>query len=274
MVELSRAVLGVVESSSHGVARILPKFQCSALPSCRVQFLDKEDGCTILVRGFHKNLAEWWGRVEARALQANRPLQASGVVYSVDDLYTGKDVASFGDFELVPCLRGQVRITKPEIVHDGSTVSTSRRVRRTILLWFVGVQDQEKGTLDMEECDTWDSLCLSHVRQTAPKNSPSGHPNKYGKLVHQFPLSTQLSACSYMGQALVCRLSWDDAGVVDQAAQLLGPDRNAAWVVIQRCRLDSLRAFKTAYHHQRTRELECYPADSYYRESWVVSPGM
>ena len=32
----------MVESSSHGVARILPKSQCSALPSCRVQFLDTQ----------------------------------------------------------------------------------------------------------------------------------------------------------------------------------------------------------------------------------------
>ena len=97
--------------------------------------------------------------MEAQARQANRSLQARGFVHAVDNLYTEEDVASFGDFEPVPCLRGQVRITKPEIVHS-LPVSTGQRVHRTILPWYVGVQDLEKGTLDVEECDNWDSLCL------------------------------------------------------------------------------------------------------------------
>ncbi|MCJ1463694.1 hypothetical protein MMC07_002303 [Pseudocyphellaria aurata] len=138
-----------------------------------------EDGCTILVRCFYKNIAEWWGRVVVQELQTDRPLQASGFVHIVDKLYTVEDVASFGDFEPVPCLRGQVRITKPEIVHS-SPVFIGQRVHRTILPWYVGVQNLEKGTLDVEESDDWDSLCLSHMHQTAPENSPSGHPNNMG----------------------------------------------------------------------------------------------
>ena len=125
----------------------------------------------------------------------HEPLRVGGFVHDMDKLYTAEDVAAFGDFEHVPCLRGQVRVTKPEIVH-GSTTSTGLRIRRTIMPCYVGVQDIEKGTPDVEECDDWDSLCLSHMHQTVPKNSPSGHPIKYGKLVQRFPFSTQLPACS------------------------------------------------------------------------------
>lgn len=178
-----------------------------------------EDGCMVLVRGFHHHIAEWWSRVVAREQPDNQPLRVGGFVHDVDKLYTAEDVAAFGDFEHVPCLRGQVRITRPEIAH-GSTASIGQRICRTILPWYVGVQDMEKGTLDVEECDDWDSLCRSHMHQTAPKNTPSGHPNKYGKLVQRFPFSTQLPACSQVGQALVCRLPWDDAGVMHQTAQL------------------------------------------------------
>ena len=159
-----------------------------------------------------------------------------------------------------------MRITRPEIVH-GSTASTGRRICRTVLPWYVGVQDMEKGTLDVKECDDWDSLCRSHMHHVAPKNSPSGHPNRYGKLVQKFPFSTQFLPCSKVGQALVCRLPWDDPGVMDEASQLLGPDRTAAWQIIQRCRLASLRAFKQAYQQQQAREITCYPEDSYYRRT-------
>ena len=67
----------------------------------------------------------------ARERPENQPLAAGGFVHNVDKLYTAEDVAAFGDFEPVPCLRGQVRITRPEIIH-GSTASTGQRIRRTI----------------------------------------------------------------------------------------------------------------------------------------------
>ena len=182
----------------------------------------------MLVQGFHPHVATWWGRVVAR----EQPDRAhGGFIYDVEELYTAEDVATFGDFEPVPCLRGQVRITRPEIVH-GSMASTGCRICRTVLPWYVGVQDMEKGTPDVKECDDWDSLCRLHMHHLAPKNSPSGHPNRYGKLVQKFPFSTQLPLCLKVGQALVCCLPWDNPGVMDKTSQLLGPDRTAAWQII------------------------------------------
>ncbi|MCJ1426662.1 hypothetical protein MMC29_004565 [Sticta canariensis] len=87
----------------------------------------------------------------------HQPSKVGGFVDDVDKLDIAEDVAVFGDFEHVPCLLGQVRVTKPEIVH-GSTASTGLRIRRTILPWYVGVQDMEKGTLDVE--DPGPSVCL------------------------------------------------------------------------------------------------------------------
>lgn len=42
MVESSRSVLQMILSSTHGQAKVLPKFPCSVLPTCVVEFLDTQ----------------------------------------------------------------------------------------------------------------------------------------------------------------------------------------------------------------------------------------
>lgn len=42
MVDISRVVLAMSQTSYHGVAQILPKFRCNALPDCRAEFLDTQ----------------------------------------------------------------------------------------------------------------------------------------------------------------------------------------------------------------------------------------
>ena len=70
-----------------------------------------EDGCTVLVAGFHHHIAEWWKRVTAREQQGNQPQGIGGFVHNVDKLYTAEDAATFGECKPVPCLRGQRRST-------------------------------------------------------------------------------------------------------------------------------------------------------------------
>lgn len=42
MVEPSRSVLQMTLSSTHGMAKVLPKFRCSVLPACSVDFFDTQ----------------------------------------------------------------------------------------------------------------------------------------------------------------------------------------------------------------------------------------
>ena len=40
--EVSRAALGMTQSLLRGSAKQLPKFRCSALPACQIEFLDTQ----------------------------------------------------------------------------------------------------------------------------------------------------------------------------------------------------------------------------------------
>ena len=85
------------------------------------------------------NTGPWVPPPPSRVVEEGRD-KGRGFAHSVEKLYTEQDAADFGEFELVPCLRGQVRITKPALIH-GSTASTGQRTRRTILPWYVAVQN-------------------------------------------------------------------------------------------------------------------------------------
>ena len=57
---------------------------------------------------------------------AGQSLRASGLVKDVADIYTKEDAARCGNFTPVPCKRGEVRVTRPEIIH-GSTATARDR---------------------------------------------------------------------------------------------------------------------------------------------------
>ena len=167
---------------------------------------ETEKGCTEIVPGFHHRLAAWWKRVEERMPDS----VPDAYVTNVDGRYLKEDEAEFGEFVKVPCRRGGARITRPDIIHGSTTApSTKQPKRRTILPWFVGVRD-DKDTLDNKESDTWSELALAHLRQEAPKVTPSGLPNRFGSIPYRFPATVQLVLENAVSQARVCRLTWDD----------------------------------------------------------------
>lgn len=97
-------------------------------------------GCTAIAPGMHRRLGEWWKDVLSRS-DGEKVQGTSGRVHSVQPPWHSSDVAKYGDWTPVPCSRGDVRITKPELIH-GSTETTA--IRRTILPWYVGVQSDER----------------------------------------------------------------------------------------------------------------------------------
>ncbi|KAI4137511.1 MAG: hypothetical protein L6R39_007243 [Caloplaca ligustica] len=216
-------------------------------------------GCTEIVPGMHRRLRDWWADVEARSAQGQK-VRDSGRVHNVTSLWHPSDVAKYGKWTSVPCRRGDVRVTRPELIH-GSTATSA--IRRTILPWFVGLQRDGKS-LDNPESGNWNDLCVAHMRQERPPNTPSGHPNMYGAIPHRFPPATRLNLESPVSQALVCARAWDDPAVVQEANFLLGSDRVSARQHINQARLRALRAYKVAFKKQVEAERQCFGSDSFY----------
>lgn len=224
-----------------------------------------EGGCTELIPGFHRRLKEWWADTtigsEGRAIRGT-----TGRVHEINSLWSAAAATKYGQFVPVPCAQGAVRITRPEIFH-GSLATQNKpgtyTRRRTILPWFVGLQE-DRMTLDTAESDTWAELAIAHLTQSAPKSSPSGHPNMYGRIPYRFPAATQLFLDTPISNALMCRTLWDDPSVVAQAKVLLGVDRGAAQAEVARYRAKALMEFKRAYAHMVAAEIQYYRTESFF----------
>ncbi|PUU73473.1 hypothetical protein B9Z19DRAFT_1004396 [Tuber borchii] len=207
---------------------------------------EREDGCTILVPGFHRNIRKWWSRVEARDKAAN------GLTTCVSKIYTADDEEAFGRFIPTPCPRGGIRITRSDILHGSTRFARLRR--RTILPCFIAVSpDYEK--LENEECEAWTQLSTCHRVMEAPKRSTSGFGFAYGGPGYRFPPGVLLESSSAIGDALVCARRWDDALVIEELKILLGPndDRAQQYVQTIRRRLveNYIRAVKAFFEMER-----------------------
>jgi hypothetical protein len=222
--------------------------------------LDNEspEGCTEIVPSFHEHIEGWWSKVKARGMAT------SGHIHGLEKIWLKEDAAEYGDFVPVPCQRGGVRVTRPEILH-GSTHNNGGTKRRTILPWFVAVS-QDGQTLDNEESDKWGDIARAHATQEAINLTPSGLANRFGPIPYRFPPSTQLYLASPISQALVCRTTWDDPVVQAQANIVLGMDRERARRAINRHRLEALRAFKAVYDMMKTAEGLFYGVDSFFNQ--------
>ena len=219
--------------------------------------LDDEtfDGCTTIIPGFHHRIQEWWARV------VQRQEVPDGRITGMAKIWHPEDAQDFGAFVPVPAQRGTVRITRPEIPH-GSTAN-SRKIRRTILPWFVGIDDNHEQ-LDNPESESWGQLSQYHARQEAPQLTPSGHPNKYGPIPYRFPASIPLWLESAISHALRGNTTWDDPRVQWEANLLLGLDREAAQAAIVSHRCHALREIKKCWDMVRHAEQEFFEVDSFF----------
>ena len=145
--------------------------------------LDDEtpNSCTEVLLGFHHHLDSWWAKVEARGQATN------GEVHDLSAIWTKDDDEEYGPFSAVPCQRGGVRVTRPDIPHGSTaTILPEGACRRTILPWFVDVQ-ADNLTLDNPAGGTWRDLLHAHVEQTQPQQTPSGFTTQHFPVPERFP---------------------------------------------------------------------------------------
>jgi len=115
---------------------------------------------------------------------------SNGHVHALNKIWTKEDAAQYGDLMPVPCRRGGVRVTMPEILH-GSIHNGGGSVRRTILPRSVTVMGDGKA-LDNEESDTWADVAQVHAAPEALGLTPSWLLNRFGPIPYRLPPSTQL----------------------------------------------------------------------------------
>ena len=227
--------------------------------------LDDEgaDGCTLLVPGFHRHVASWWERVKARG--QNR----CGYTTNANTIYTPDDEKTFGNLTPVPCKRGTIRITRPEIVH-GSTNQAKRR-RRTVFVWHYGIREDHE-TLDLEEAERWSDLVRCHQALEVPQKSTSGEGFRYGRPSFLFPGVSKLQSTSMVGDAMVGARRWDDPQVITERNLLLGSDAVEACRRVKEIRERLVSEFLRVFPFIERAESEAYQERSFFRRQGAPRP--
>jgi hypothetical protein len=80
---------------------------------------------------FWRIIKVWWAEVTRRMAAKNREMP-SGHTTNAKHFYIHADEQRFGKLTPVPCNRGAIRITRPDMLH-GSTPRADRR-RRTVFV--------------------------------------------------------------------------------------------------------------------------------------------
>ncbi|RPA93276.1 hypothetical protein L873DRAFT_67820 [Choiromyces venosus 120613-1] len=219
------------------VLRRLSENQGINIVQCSVSVDNEEsDGCTIVVPGFHRNIREWWSRVEDRSMAANE------LTTCVSKTFTKDDAEAFGYFIPSPCPRGRIRITRLDILHGSTPVSCLWC--QMILPCYIAVPE-DHAKLENDECETWTQLSTFHHLMEAPDHSTSDFSSAYGGPGFRFPAAVRLESCSTIGDAVLCAQCWDDPLVYEELRALLGPDDKIGQQYTQ-----SVRQRLTEKYHQ------------------------
>ncbi|KAI9777313.1 MAG: hypothetical protein M1839_008921 [Geoglossum umbratile] len=224
---------------------------------------ESEHSCTLLVPGFHRHIHEWWARVKQRGQDS------SGYTTNTKKTYLPAGQQDFGRLIPVPCKRGAVRITMPEILHGSTPIA--KNIRRTLFNWPTGIHADHQ-TLDIEEAETWNQVAQCHQSMEAPMKSTSGEGFRYGRPLFPFPGVTKLSSTSCVGDALIGVRRWDDIRVQEERDILLGADDEPALQLAEEIRERLIQAFFDAFPYVRMNEERAYQDRSYFRNKYGPRP--
>ncbi|KAF8251995.1 hypothetical protein K440DRAFT_666553 [Wilcoxina mikolae CBS 423.85] len=220
---------------------------------------ENEENCTIVVKGFHRKMHQWYKRVEERGDRI-----PNGETTDLKTLYTVADREEFGDYQPVPCRSGEVRITLPTIPHGSTATATMNR--RAIFPWFTGINPDHLH-LDNEESEKFDDIAFCHLHRTRCKKSPSGRTaNAYLSASGQpFEATVELPFSSYIGDALVGKRKWNTAPVERQCAIIFGKDDMAARREVERIQRAMVDAYHVAFKTLRIEEELQYGDVSFFK---------
>ena len=164
--------------------------------------LDDEDEsqATVILAGTHiEQLGRLWGKIYGRNQQTNGSIHRF-----TKPMVTKEDMEEIGiKWKAVPYRKGQVRVTSPTLPHGADGPATG--VRRTMLLWFVGVMD-DCQSLEVTDGGTWEGLAKGHREIVGGETSLSGLPALFGTVPCRFPAAVEISGLGPLSDALVARI--------------------------------------------------------------------
>ena len=218
---------------------------------------ESNDGCTLIVPGFHKHIREWWGKVRERREDTN------GASHSVDLIYSPEDAAIYGKFITVKCRRGDVRMTKAQIIH-GST-GKGMRVRRVVFPWLVGLEEDHEA-FEMSGVSPWSEVSAAHRDMAAMNKGPTGQAHRFGLGEGRFAGSVEMRGISALGDALVGARRWDSGTVLKERNLVLGLDDEAAWKHVESVRREMKKRWIECFIAMVQVEEEAFGESSYFRK--------
>jgi hypothetical protein len=217
---------------------------------------ETDRNCTVLVPGFQEYIREWWNDLTARGMG-----DTAGSTTNLKGLYTPADRKKYGEFQPVPCKRGDIRITLPQIPHGSSAKSDGRR--KVVFPWFTGIGEDHE-TLDNPESEKWSQLAAFHRDLVPCTLSPSGRHTSAYQCGSHFQAAVLLPATSHVGDALVGRRRWDSLQVLYEANILFGDDDVAARELVVRIRQRLLEAYRAAWKELIIVEKQLYGNRSFF----------
>ena len=218
---------------------------------------ETEQDCTVIIAGMHNKLREWWEHCVSRGQET------SGFVHRItEQMFTRGDAQKLGvDWKRVPCQQGEVRVTLPHIPHGSD--GPCARTRRTMLPWFVGVQEDHEA-LEVIDGGTWSELSVAHRDLISPKATPSGLANRYGAIPYRFPAAVEVSGLGALSDALVCRRRWDSPAVVEERDMMLCGRVEAVEEYIRKWRERATRVAEEAFELVQREEERVFGKRSFF----------
>ena len=222
--------------------------------------LDDESvqGCTTVVRGFHKQVGRWYEGILAK----NQKIPA-GQTTDCTSLYTAEDSALYGPPRPVRCEAGDLRLTQPSIICGRRTAGGA--TGRSIQSHYTGI-DPDGETLTTQGLPKLRVLRQMHITRQIPAFLPHGGRNRHPCASTIFPATTLICGETAVGDALQGLRAWDDWEVIAERNILLGPDRVAAKERIVSIRSKLYKAYCRAVERIREVEQAAFGKDSYFRK--------
>ena len=216
---------------------------------------EKDDGCTVIVPGFHKRIHEWQRiRIARNARPAGTTTEAS------KKSYTNQDIEQFGRAKSYPCSKYGIRLTLPGNIH-GSTPQTPRR-RRVIYPWHTAIATNDID-LEIPGQHSYNELRRLHMDMEAPTRRVAGELVTHSRPPFRFPAAISMESSSALGDALIGRRKWNDPMVMYEANIILGDDNEAAWKYVHETRQKLVNNYIPCVQNMRMIEPLIFPDHSY-----------
>ena len=216
---------------------------------------EDDDNCSVAVPGFHNHIGAWYQRRKSRP-----DVKEPGVTTEAEQSYLPEDETDFGKVIPIPCPKGGVRLTLPNVIHGSSAKAT--KSRRTIYPWPTRVSD-DHITLDRPGQLTWPEVSACHRDFIAPERGVGGEAVTHDRPTVPFPPQTALRGCGFVSDSLVGARRWDDPIVVQEAVRLLGDDDDEAWAIVNHTRKAMVAQYIVSVSASMDVELQAYGGDSY-----------